>query len=486
MKVMQKVLLINPPQSSEIKRVLGLQAAPVGLLYIAAYLEKFGIDVEIVDADLLDLSIFELTKEVKQRSPTMVGVTATTGTIKSALRVVRSVKKALPSLVTIVGGAHATFMPQETLLECVELDLVVRGEGEETMLELTRALEGFQWSDHEDLSLRFTRGDGLEFVSRISNVLGIAFRNPEKPSEVVLTPDRPVIRNLDEIPFPARHLVPYEKYKLLGKEAILGHVITSRGCPFSCTYCSSSKIVGKKYRTRSPENVLEEILFLYDRYKLRDIELIDDIFTLNQKRAIRFSELLKAERKDIRWVASSRVDTISRETMEAMKKAGLMMLYFGVESGSPRILKLMKKGITVEQSTAAFKLSKELDVATTAAFILGYPNETLGEMWQTIKFSIKLDPDFAQFCVLTPFPGTPVYDELKQRGLILTEDWDRYSTLEPVIRYEAFGYTAQDVAKMLRNAYFFFYLRPKFLIKNWRLIPIILRSRIAPYVRSKK
>jgi len=227
------------------------------------------------------------------------------------------------------------------------------------------------------------------------------------------------------------------------------------------------------------------MVLLYDQYHLKHIELIDDIFTLDQKRTVKFSEMLSAQRMDIQWVASSRVDTISREVMEAMKKAGLEMLYFGVESGSQRILNLMKKGITLERTQAVFKLAKNLGIASTGAFILGYPGETLDEMWQTIKFSLKLDPDYAQFCVLTPYPGTPLYDELKAKGLLMTEDWDRYSTIEPVIKYETFGYTIQRVRRMLRNAYFFFYLRPKYLLKHWWLIPTIIKSRIRPRLHGE-
>jgi radical SAM superfamily enzyme YgiQ (UPF0313 family) len=280
---------------------------------------------------------------------------------------------------------------------------------------------------------------------------------------------------------PARHLVPFEQYRVLGKESAVGAVMTSRGCPFSCTYCSSSRILGKKYRTRSPQNILREIQFVSEKYHLKEIELIDDIFTLNQKRVMEFSQLLRANKTDIRWVASSRVNTISREAMEAMWRAGLHMLYFGVESGSQRILNLMKKGVTIDQVRAVFRLAKDLGVASTGSFILGYPGETLEEMRQTVKFCLQLDPDYAQFCILTPYPGTPIYEELKSKKLLMTEDWDRYSTLEPVIKYEAFGYSGKAVTRMLRNAYLSFYLRPRYLVRHRRLIPSIIKSSVIPH-----
>ncbi|MEM2111140.1 MAG: radical SAM protein [Candidatus Bathyarchaeia archaeon] len=476
----QRVLLINPPQRTDLRRILGLKAPPMGLLYIAAYLEKAGIPVEVLDADLLDLSASQIAKQASFKNPYIIGITAITSTIKSAFRVARHVRRVLPNIVIIVGGAHPTFMPEQTLFDCPEIDLVVRGEGEETMLEIAQTLRDFQWGDYSDVNQRFSGMKGFEFNEKMSPIKGIAYRNPQNPREVILTPNRPLIEELDSIPFPARHLVPFERYKVLGKETALGTIITSRGCPFKCAFCSSSRIVGKKYRARSPENILQEVELLHYRYRLKHIELLDDIFTLNQDRAIKFSEMLRSQKMDVQWVASSRVDTISKETMKAMKKAGLMMLYFGAESGSPRVLKLMNKGITIEKTEAAFKQAKNLGISLTGSFILGYPGETLGEMQQTINFALKLDPEFAQFCILTPYPGTPIYDELLKKDLLLTNDWDKYNTLEPVVKYEALGYTYQNVQSMLKKAYFSFYIRPKFLIKHRRLIPAILKSNIIP------
>jgi len=481
-----KILLINPPQRTESGQFLDLKVPPIGLLYIAAYLEKEGAHIEILDADLLNMSTKQVAEEASSRSPDIVGVTATTNLIRSSLRVMQHIRSKLPNAVTVIGGAHPTFTPQQTLLDCPELDLVVRGEGELTSLELAQVLKGFQWSDHHDVNNRFVSENGFEFARRLSQVKGIAYRSPENPGEVVLTPQQQMISDLDSIPFPARHLVPFDRYKFLGKESALGAIITSRGCPFSCTYCSSSRIVGKKYRVRSPENILQEIEILCDKYRLKHLELIDDIFTLDQKRAVKFSEMFRARKIDAHWIASSRVDTISEETMKVMMRSGLEMLYFGVESGSQRILNLMNKGITLEKIQAMFKLTKKLGISSTGSFILGYPGETLGEMWETIKFCLKLSPDYAQFCVLTPYPGTPIYDDLKAKNLLLTDDWDQYTTIRPVIKYDDFGYTSEDVKRMLRNAYFFFYLRPYYLLKHRKLIPSVIKSGLVSHAYNAR
>jgi len=471
------VILVNPPQKNDISRALGLKAPPIGLMYLAAVLREAGEEVEILDADLLDLSIEETAKEVYHKHPSIVGVTATTPTIKNALKVVSAVKSLDRSLVTVVGGVHPTFMPEETLLSCPALDIVVIGEGEQTLLELTQTLKGFQWNGGGYLA--------EEFAERVSEVNGIAYRDPSNPNLIRYTPPRAFINDLDKIPLPARDLVPFEHYKLLGKDASIGAIITSRGCPYGCTYCSSSRIGGLKFRARSVDNVLQEIQELHYRYHLHNIEIIDDIFTLNQKRAFEFAEKLKKIKLDIEWVASSRVNTITRDLARALFSAGLRTLYYGVESGSQRILDLMKKRVKLEQIRDAFRITREEGVKPLGSFILGYPSETLDEMKQTIKFAGELNAEYAQFCVLTPYPGTPIYYELKSKDLLLTEDWDRYTTLEPVIKYEAFGYTAKQVKKMLNYAYRYFYLRPKYVIEHLSIFPTILGVLMRNYILPK-
>ncbi len=462
---MTRVLLINPPDKAESSTALRLKLPPLGLLYIAAYLEKHGFPVEVLDANLYDYTCERAAFEASKKSPDIVGVTATTVTLKSALNIIRAVRRAMPGVVTMIGGPHVTYMPSETLAECPELDIVVIGEGEETALELARSLEG--------LSHVTGRGGLREFIGRISKVRGIAYRDPN--SLVRYTPPRPLIQDLDSIPFPARHLVPFEKYVVWDRRESAGMIMTSRGCPFACNYCISSRMAGTKFRGRSAKNVVDEVQLLHERYGLKGIEFIDDLFMMSHKRAKEIASEIKARGLDILWSASSRVNTINEELIRELKKSGLSSLYFGVESGSQRVLDLMNKRITLEQVMDAFKAARNNKIFTIGSFMFGYPGETLDEMNQTIKFSKELKPDIAQFTILTPYPGTPLYDELKSSGLINRNGWDAYTFTEPIIDYEAFGFSGEKVKRMLIKAYMSFYLRPSYILAHLDTLPVVAR-----------
>ncbi|MFQ5997853.1 MAG: B12-binding domain-containing radical SAM protein, partial [Candidatus Bathyarchaeia archaeon] len=206
------------------------------------------------------------------------------------------------------------------------------------------------------------------------------------------------------------------------------------------------------------------------------------------KRAMEFCGMVHDYGLDIDWVASSRVNTVSRELMSAMAKTGLRTLYFGVESGTQHVLDLMGKAARLQQAIDSFKIAHESGVQPMGAFIIGYPGESLDEMEETINFAIKLEPDYAQFSVLTPYPGTPVYDDLRSKGLLLTEDWDKYTVLEPVVNYEAFGYTNKDVRNKLKRAYYRFYFRPSYLKKHAHMVPVaiktLFKAQIMPKLRT--
>lgn len=474
-----RVLLLNPPQKTQnrIGTVLGLKSPPLGLLYIAAVLEREGHEVRVLDADLMGFTVKQTVDEACRLHPEVVGLSATTPTIKTALRLFAEIRRRMSNVVTIVGGVHPTFLPEDTLRACPQLDLVAVGEAEETSVELLEALKGFQWGDPlspDDGSVRSVQA--LEFARRISPVKGIAYRDPADPERIRMTQTRALIENLDKIPPPARHLVPFERYMIRGKATKVGTILTSRGCPFGCTFCSSSRIAGGRFRARTPENVVDEVEMLHVEYGLDHVEVVDDTFTLNQKRAFEVARGLLDRRLDVEWYASSAVSTISRELIHMLARSGLSTMYFGVESGSQRILNLMRKQITLAQVRKAFELCRETGVKTLGSFIVGYPGETLTEARETIDFAMELNPDYAQFTVLTPYPGTPVYSELKAKNLLTTEDWDKYTSLEPVIKYEALGYSRRRVVSTLWDAYRRFYLRPKYLAKRVMLIPVIFRS----------
>ena len=457
------VLLINPPTTADIEtqRTLGLKAPPLGLAYIAAVLEREGHRVRIVDAPALDYTFQDVQRHVKLEQPDVVGITSTTPTIYDAMRTAEAVKEADPDIKVLIGGPHVTFLAEETLQECPHFDVAVIGEGEVTACELMRAFE---------------KGTPLKEIK------GIAFRSEDK---VIVTPPRPLIQNLDEIPFPARHLLPMDKYTVLGQQTVIGHVMSSRGCPFRCIFCSSSRIFGKVWRGRSPKNVVDEIEELCDKWKAKHIEFADDTFTLNMKRAEEISKEIIRRGLDIFWACGARVDTLRRELVQWMKKAGCHVIYIGVESGSQRILNLLKKGIRLEQVIKAVKWLKEAGMEITASYVIGTPGETKEEVERTIKFAVKLDTDFAQFTAMTPYPGTEVYEYAKREGLLLTNDWSKFTTIKPVMRTKELS--AEEIEKLVSKAYRKFYLRPKFLwrqLKKGRLplIFLVLKN----YLSGKK
>jgi anaerobic magnesium-protoporphyrin IX monomethyl ester cyclase len=457
------VVLINPCDENAVKNGLGFKVPPLNLMYLAAAIEKAGMSVKILDDDAMQMGVKKITKLVSKISPSVVGLTASTSNIKKALKYSENVKEALPNSLNIIGGPHTTFRPTETLENVKALDVVVIGEGEDTVV---------------DLAETFIKHG----MNKLSEVKGISYRDCNS-GKIKLTPPRPLIKDLDSIPFPARHLVPFKKYEATKNGQ--SDMITSRGCVYSCGYCSSSMIMGKKFRSRSPENVVDEIEELIDSYKIKDLAFIDDTFMLNKRRANAIADEMKARGLDIRYVASSRVDMVNRDLLKNLKSSGLNTLYYGVESGSQRVLNLMKKGITLKQAEDAVKAAKDISIGVLTSFILGFPGETADEIDKTIDFSIKLDADYSQFSILTPFPGTPIYYELKKKKLLSTEDWDKYTVLKSVIKYENIGLDRKLVEKKLTQAYLKFYTRPRYLWKHKYMFKVMLETVWRSFIKPK-
>lgn len=455
------VLLINPLDQGHVKTGLGIKIPPLNLMYLAAALEKSSMSVKILDDDLYQVGFEKMANLASKIDPVIVGITATTATVKNALKYVNDIKKVLPNTLTVIGGPHPSFMPTETLKTEKALDTVVVGEGEETIVEIAEKYEN----------------NGMKNFSEIK---GITYRDNDT---IQATPPRPLIKNLDDLSFPARHLIPFNEYKTSKNQA--GGMITSRGCVFSCNYCSSSLIMGKKFRSRSPENVVNEMEELVYKYDVKEIAFLDDIFMLNKRRAMAIANEIQNRGIDLSFVTSSRVDTVNREILECLKNAGMSTLYCGIESGSQRVLDLMGKGITLKQAEDAIKSAKDVNIHVLGSFILGYPGETSEEMNQTIDFSIKLDPDYSQFSILTPFPGTPIYYELKKKGLLDTEDWSKYTVLDSVVNYEKLGLSKKIVERKLGKAYLKFYTRPRYLIKHRGMFKVLIKTLWGSFIMPK-
>ena len=427
-----KTVLINPLQDTKYPE------PPLGLASIAAVLERENYQVEILDANALRLSESEAAKEIGNVD--IIGITAITSFINSATQVAKEIKKEKPSSTVIVGGAHVTVLPEETLRNVPEIDIVVRGEGEETVVELYEALKS-------SVSLQ--------------NVRGITYRDN---GMIKSTPMRPPIADMDSLPFPAYHLLPLHRYKLhppYGRKLPFMAMITSRGCPYNCLFCSNT-VFGQKFRSHSPQRIASEVQYLGEKFKIKEIAFCDDTFTLDKKRIAKLAEEFKERGLSIPWTCKARVDLVAEELLKEMKEAGCYMIAYGIESGNQTILNNLRKKITIEQVRKAVKTTHDVGIQSIGYFMLGSPGETPATIRQTIDFANHLPLDFAQFSVTIPFPGTDLYNLYLEQG-IKNENWDNFiytnirSVSVPV--FETALLSKDDLQKWYAKAYKEFYLR---------------------------
>ena len=455
-----RVVLISSPglRQLEIYQSIGVRAPPLGLAYIASVLEEAGHKVSIIDASTLGLSVEETAKMALSNKPDVIGISAVTPTAKGAYSLAKIIKEKDPTLKIVMGGPHVSFLYTEALTNGA--DYVVIGEGERTTLELIEFIESF--------------GDSIEPV----NVKGLAYR--DKDGQVKLTAPRPLIRDLDSLPEPARHLLPMDKYTLFDKPIKIIHVMASRGCPYGCIYCSTSYFWGRRYRIRSPSKVAEEVERNTEKYRTNIVVFSDDELTLLPQWVDSFVNEIKSRGLDITFTCGSRVSSVSKEMLIKLKRAGCTTIYYGIESYKDEDIEKIGKRITISQVIKAVSWSKEAGIETAGSFILGFPWQTVEDMEKTIRFSIKLGVDYAQYTVATPYPGTPLYRMAKENGLIEIYDWDYYTTVYPVMR--GFSFTREEAGKMLKKAYRSFYLRPTFIISQVRkgrlrtLLDIVARA----------
>ena len=441
-----KILLVEPNSRFAIRRVLGVSGPPLGLASIASYIREYGNgrhEVRLVDALTLNYTKSDFQNLVRGFSPDVVGVSAiSTSAIKDVYEYAELAKEVNPEIITVVGGHHVSFTPEESLHECRHIDIIACGEAEETFLDLMNTLN-----------------DG----GNLKNVLGIFYRNNGK---IRGNPPRPLIEDLDSIPVPAYDQLPMSLYRMGRKNYIA--IITSRGCPFNCIFCSSSKLMGKRYRERSAKSIMKEIRMLNREYGISHIEIIDDLFVLNETRVRELHDMIRKENLEIHWSCSSRVDIISRNpgVLKYLKDAGCHTIYVGAESGSQKTLDRIRKGITLGQTRKAVSMIKKAGMAVFTSFLIGVPGETKEDIEKTIDFAVELNPDWVQFTVCTPYPGTRLYSYAKKKRLLETKDWSKYTVLNPVMKLPAL--TQRELKKMLRKAYVRFYFRPKFIWNNIR------------------
>lgn len=430
-----KITLVNPPYPS--KAHSHPPFIPLGIAYLGAVAEKEGHEVNVIDCQAERLDYDSFRQKLSQKTPDVVGVTATTLLYSSAKRIITIAKETHSDCVTILGGSHASFWDENALKECPSLDAVVRREGEATFLEILskiRKKEGFV------------------------GVLGSTIR---KDGQILRNEDRPFIENLDELPFPAYHLLPLSAFHRMGKTIF--PLTTSRGCVYWCDFCSTVRMFGKGYRMRSPTNVVDEMEKLHKAYGESQFTFYDDAFTVNHDHTKELCRELKNRNLNVKWDCETRVDMVNKELLQTMRDAGCMAVWFGVESGSQSILGKMNKKIRTEQTKEAFKIAREAGLMTIASTVIGFPGETEETAWETINFIKKLNPDEIGFYVATPYPGTPMYNQVLENGWLRITDFDKYDTATPT--FETPWLTMDKIREIRYKALQQFYLRPSYVLR---------------------
>ncbi|MBR0270488.1 MAG: cobalamin-dependent protein [Methanobrevibacter sp.] len=436
-----KITFLNPPQTNSKYKFLGVVAPSLGIGYMAAVLEKNGYDVDVLDASALELSYDEIGEEILKRNPDIVSISALTPTIGVALDSADKIKNVKPDTVVVLGGYHPTF-EYKSVLEEPSVDIVVRGEGEYTMLELVQSIE-----------------NGRDLV----NVQGLAFLD-ESDDSLIVTPDRPIIKDLDELPFPAFHLFPMEKYRILNITTNVATIITTRGCPMQCSFCSSAALHGNHLRRRSYTNVCDEIEMRLKEENIDTIAFMDDTFTLNKKFVRDFCNEIKRRNLKFWWGCTSRVDTLDEEILQLMKDSGCITIFIGVESADQQMLEKMNKNITISKTKKAFKLARKVGIRTIASCVIGMPEDTKKSIQKTIDFVKELNPNYALYSLATPYPGTRFYNETFKKNLIQIKDWSKFTLIDPVL--ETIDCSSNELRSIQKKAFLKFYLRPGYLIKQ--------------------
>lgn len=432
-----KITLINPPYPLNVHSHPAF--IPLGLAYLGAVAEKEGHQVTVIDCQAEKLTTDLFRQRISKEDPDIIGITATTLLYKSAMNLINMAREIHPKAVTVLGGSHGTFWDENALKEYPSLDVVVRREGEVTFIDLLNKLD-----------------------SNLSNVLGITFR--KKDGSIFRTPDRPFIEDLDALPFPAHHLMPIDSLKRMGK--ILIPLITSRGCVYWCDFCSTVRMFGRGYRWRSPKNVVDEMQLVHDKYGVTQVTFYDDAFTVNRDRVLKICQELHDRKLEMTWDCGTRVDMVDRELLKTMHGAGCIAVWLGVESGSEAILGAMNKKIKLDQTRVAYKTAHDVGLMTIANVVLGFPGETEQTAKATIRFVKELNPDDVGFYVATPYPGTPMYDQVKANGWLRVTDFDKYDTAGPT--FETPQLSMEKLAELRYKAYQQFYLRPGYVIKMMR------------------
>jgi len=471
---MKRILLIIPPAIPRPDRDTSFKEflPHIGLSYVAGSLDAAGCTLSVIDAPAENRTLDHVVQIARNFRPDAVGITSNTYQIADAVETAERLKKESPDLPVVLGGYHASALPERTLREYGCFDYVVFGEGEHVLPELLDALWG---------------------GNRTPEIRGLAYRTGEE-----ITAHKPTVRiqDLDRLPFPAFQHFPLKEYRgfyrALGRGVRPLTICTTRGCPHQCNFCFKS--VGSVFRKRSAGNVLEEIQRDIHRFRATQLVFTDENFLLNRNHALEVCEGILQEgfHRKMEWICEARVDCVDPELLRKMAEAHCVVLSYGIEAGNQEILDKVSKAFTLEQARNAIRWTRQAGIYADTSFIIGHTYETRETIRDTIRFSIELDPDSASFAILSPFPGTRVA-EMARRGegglRLLTEDWTQYGK-QIGAALELKSIPRADLETYQRWAYIRFFMRPSkirnfFKVVNLRSLPVYLVHTLRLALRSR-
>jgi len=445
------ILIINPPASDNVKIVRegrcmqrqeawGTSWAPLSLATIAAILRDDGFTVRISDCSNDEVSFDGLLDMIREFSPSIIVANTSTPSIVSDLKVAEIAKGSGENIKVVFFGIHVTALPEDTFALNASVSYIAVGEPEYTIRDFARAVR-----------------DGKQTES----INGLAFRENGK---ITVNPKRGFIEDLDELPFPAWDLVNVNGYRLPITNRPFLLVLTGRGCPYPCMFCAASVFYGKKPRLRSADRIVDEIKYVKEKFGINDFLFWSENSISDRKHMIEISEKIKADVPGIKWVCNGRVDMIDDELIRAMKAAGCWMIGYGIEAGTDKMLGAMKKNIKISDIENAVKITKTSGVEVTGHVIVGYPGETRNDILETGSLLKKLDLDYIQVYCSVPFPGSPVYNIVKNNGWLASDDWAMFEQNFSVINTPYLS--AKDVMALREQIVKDFYFNPKKMIKT--------------------
>jgi radical SAM superfamily enzyme YgiQ (UPF0313 family) len=429
----------------------------MGVLYLATILRNNEVEVSMLDQAAKGFSMEEAVKWVRKEDPDILGFSTLSGSGQTAATIAKEVKKENPNITIVFGGYHATFNAERLLRKYPCIDIAVRGEGEYTSLELVKYLEKGR---------------------KLKEVLGISFRKKE---QIISSRDRPLIGNINSLPFPDRELSGVEYHSTIAGASIAPRkftsIVSSRGCSYRCRFCACQRIARGTWRHRSVENMLEELRLLVSE-GYRQFMFVDDNFTVNPKRVVEFCQRVRKQRMDIEWFFEGRVDRCSYDMLREAAKAGCRIVFFGIESANQKVLDYYNKQTTPEQSRHAVETARKAGVdVVCGSFIVGAPNETRKEIENTLKFAHQLGLDIPQFNILCAFPGTDLWEELKSKGTLNEDRYWETGAVVSEISSDTLPY--EEIERIVQEYFRSFFLRPEYLLtQTMKLLKSSYRSSV--------